>query len=89
MQVSTRSEDFLIDVMELRRHMHILNEPFTNPRIVKVRDVFIFLFFVCCWICLLRSSVADCWFVCPSVCLSGCVYVGFAWSGHGYCVVTA
>jgi len=37
MQVSTRTEDFLIDCLVLRPLMHILNRPFTNPRIVKVR----------------------------------------------------
>jgi exosome complex exonuclease RRP6 len=36
MQISTREEDFLIDALELRSHMHLLNEPFTNPKIVKV-----------------------------------------------------
>ena len=36
MQVSTRSEDFLIDTIELRSEMHILNQVFTDPKIVKV-----------------------------------------------------
>ena len=36
MQISTRSEDFLIDTIELRNEMNILNESFTNPKIVKV-----------------------------------------------------
>lgn len=36
MQISTRKEDFLIDTLELRQHMHCLNSSFTNPRIVKV-----------------------------------------------------
>jgi exosome complex exonuclease RRP6 len=36
MQVSTRSEDFLIDTLELRHHMHILAPAFADPRIVKV-----------------------------------------------------
>ena len=36
MQISTRSEDFLIDTLELRQHMHILNSSFTHPKIVKV-----------------------------------------------------
>ncbi|KAB5567687.1 hypothetical protein PHYPO_G00235740 [Pangasianodon hypophthalmus] len=36
MQISTREEDFIIDTLELRSEMHILNESFTNPSIVKV-----------------------------------------------------
>ncbi|KAF0976261.1 hypothetical protein FDP41_004936 [Naegleria fowleri] len=36
MQISTRNEDFLIDTIELREHMHILNSSFTHPKIVKV-----------------------------------------------------
>jgi len=36
MQISTRDSDYIIDVISLRRHMHILQEPFANPLIVKV-----------------------------------------------------
>jgi len=36
MQISTREEDFLIDTMELRASLHVLNDSFTNPRIAKV-----------------------------------------------------
>ncbi|XP_041801768.1 exosome component 10 [Chelmon rostratus] len=36
MQVSTREEDFIIDTLELRSEMYILNEAFTDPAIVKV-----------------------------------------------------
>ncbi|XP_010010355.1 PREDICTED: exosome component 10, partial [Nestor notabilis] len=36
MQISTRTEDFIIDVLELRSDMHVLNETFTDPAIVKV-----------------------------------------------------
>ncbi|XP_015679333.1 exosome component 10 [Protobothrops mucrosquamatus] len=36
MQISTRTEDFLIDPFELRSHLYILNETFTDPAIVKV-----------------------------------------------------
>lgn len=36
MQVSTREEDFLVDTLALRAHMHILNSSFTDPKIVKV-----------------------------------------------------
>ncbi|XP_067226929.1 exosome component 10 isoform X1 [Chanodichthys erythropterus] len=36
MQISTREEDFIIDVLELRSEMYILNETFTDPAIVKV-----------------------------------------------------
>uniref|UniRef100_F6YPY2 Exosome complex component 10 n=1 Tax=Callithrix jacchus TaxID=9483 RepID=F6YPY2_CALJA len=36
MQISTRMEDFIIDTLELRSDMYILNESLTNPAIVKV-----------------------------------------------------
>lgn len=36
MQISTREKDFLIDAIQLRHHMHILNHSFTNPNILKV-----------------------------------------------------
>ncbi|NXI66420.1 EXOSX protein, partial [Anseranas semipalmata] len=36
MQISTRTEDFIIDALELRSDMNILNETFTDPAIVKV-----------------------------------------------------
>uniref|UniRef100_A0A8C7WQ78 Exosome complex component 10 n=1 Tax=Oryzias sinensis TaxID=183150 RepID=A0A8C7WQ78_9TELE len=36
MQISTRDEDFIIDTLELRSEMYILNEAFTDPTIVKV-----------------------------------------------------
>ncbi|NWS71315.1 EXOSX protein, partial [Crotophaga sulcirostris] len=36
MQISTRTEDFIIDALELRSEMNILNETFTDPAIVKV-----------------------------------------------------
>ncbi|XP_073679435.1 exosome complex component 10 [Garra rufa] len=36
MQISTREEDFIIDTLELRSEMYILNETFTDPVIVKV-----------------------------------------------------
>ena len=36
MQISTRDKDFIIDTIELRSYMHILNEIFTNPKILKV-----------------------------------------------------
>ncbi|KAM6046296.1 exosome complex component 10 isoform 1-T1 [Chlamydotis macqueenii] len=36
MQISTRTEDFIIDTLELRSDMSILNETFTDPAIVKV-----------------------------------------------------
>ncbi|XP_037540178.1 exosome component 10 [Nematolebias whitei] len=36
MQISTRDEDFIIDTLELRGEMYILNESFTDPSIVKV-----------------------------------------------------
>ncbi|XP_056129883.1 exosome component 10 isoform X2 [Lampris incognitus] len=36
MQISTREEDFIIDTLELRSELYILNETFTDPSIVKV-----------------------------------------------------
>ncbi|KAM6977515.1 exosome complex component 10 [Aplochiton taeniatus] len=36
MQISTRDEDFIIDTLELRAEMYILNEAFSDPTIVKV-----------------------------------------------------
>ncbi|KAG8505590.1 LOW QUALITY PROTEIN: Exosome component 10, partial [Galemys pyrenaicus] len=36
MQVSTRTEDFIVDTLELRSDMYILNESLTDPAIVKV-----------------------------------------------------
>lgn len=36
LQVSTREKDYIVDTIELREHMHILLDPFTNPSIVKV-----------------------------------------------------
>lgn len=36
MQISTRTEDFIVDALKLRGQMHLLNKPFTNPKIVKV-----------------------------------------------------
>ncbi|KAM3617675.1 uncharacterized protein V6R79_009522 [Siganus canaliculatus] len=36
MQISTREEDFIIDTLELRGELYILNEAFTDPAIVKV-----------------------------------------------------
>ncbi|KAM6983190.1 exosome complex component 10 [Tautogolabrus adspersus] len=36
MQISTREDDFIIDTLELRSEMYILNEAFTDPAIVKV-----------------------------------------------------
>lgn len=36
LQISTRDEDFIVDTLELRDDLHLLNEVFTNPKIVKV-----------------------------------------------------
>ena len=47
MQISTRNHDYLIDTLELRHHMHILLDPFTNPDIVKVWKNDIHSFSVC------------------------------------------
>ncbi|KAG7258399.1 hypothetical protein CRUP_028440, partial [Coryphaenoides rupestris] len=36
MQISTREQDYIIDTLELRSELYLLNEVFTNPAIVKV-----------------------------------------------------
>ncbi|XP_050536881.1 exosome component 10 [Daktulosphaira vitifoliae] len=36
MQISTRNTDYLIDTLELRDKLQVLNEIFTNPNVVKV-----------------------------------------------------
>jgi exosome complex exonuclease RRP6 len=36
MQISTREQDYLVDTLELRENLHVLNTSFTNPKIVKV-----------------------------------------------------
>ena len=35
-QISTRTEDFIIDALKLRSQLNVLNEVFTDPKIVKV-----------------------------------------------------
>jgi hypothetical protein len=42
MQISSRTEDFLIDTIALRDELNILNNVFTNPNIVKVNFSFHF-----------------------------------------------
>lgn len=36
MQISTRDKDYIIDTIALRDDLHVLNEAFTDPKIVKV-----------------------------------------------------
>ncbi|XP_052119785.1 exosome component 10 [Frankliniella occidentalis] len=36
MQISTGGKDYLIDTLSLRSDLHVLNEAFTNPKILKV-----------------------------------------------------
>lgn len=36
MQISTRQKDYIIDTLALREELHVLNEVFTDPKIVKV-----------------------------------------------------
>lgn len=36
MQISTRQKDYIIDTLALREELHVLNEVFTNPNVVKV-----------------------------------------------------
>ena len=39
MQISTRDSDFVIDTLELREHLHVLNASFTDPNITKVSEM--------------------------------------------------
>jgi exosome complex exonuclease RRP6 len=39
-QISTRDEDFIIDPFPIWDSMHLLNEPFTDPKILKVKSIF-------------------------------------------------
>ncbi|KAG0006872.1 exosome nuclease subunit, partial [Modicella reniformis] len=36
MQISTRDQDYVVDTLELRGSLHLLNQSFTDPKIVKV-----------------------------------------------------
>lgn len=36
LQISTRTKDYIVDTIALREELHILNDVFTNPSIVKV-----------------------------------------------------
>lgn len=36
MQISTRSHDYIVDTLALRHELHVLNDVFANPRILKV-----------------------------------------------------
>ena len=36
LQISTREEDFLVDALELRSYLHVLNDVFTDSQIAKV-----------------------------------------------------
>lgn len=36
MQISTRTQDWIVDTLELREELIALNEVFTDPKIVKV-----------------------------------------------------
>ncbi|KAG0229131.1 ribonuclease H-like domain-containing protein [Mortierella sp. GBAus27b] len=36
MQISTRDQDYIVDTLELRGSLHLLNQSFTDPNIVKV-----------------------------------------------------
>ncbi|KAL1116675.1 hypothetical protein AAG570_005147 [Ranatra chinensis] len=36
LQISTKAKDYIVDALTLRHRLHILNEIFTNPKIVKV-----------------------------------------------------
>ncbi len=51
MQISSRTEDFLIDTLILRDELSILNNVFTNPKIVKVNFGVFVLFH---WIYILK-----------------------------------
>ncbi|KAH9376512.1 hypothetical protein HPB48_006597 [Haemaphysalis longicornis] len=36
MQISTRSHDYIVDTLALRHELHVLNDVFANPKILKV-----------------------------------------------------
>lgn len=36
MQISTRTQDFIVDTLELRHDLHKLNDVFADPKILKV-----------------------------------------------------
>jgi len=42
MQISSRTEDFLIDTLTLRDELFILNNVFTSPKVVKVNFLVFF-----------------------------------------------
>lgn len=42
-QISTRDHDYIIDALALREHLNVLNDSFTDPRILKVSLSFIVL----------------------------------------------
>ncbi|VDP64349.1 unnamed protein product [Schistosoma mattheei] len=42
-QMSTLDTDYIIDALALRDHLSILNEVFTDPKIVKVRELHFFI----------------------------------------------
>ena len=44
MQLSTRGKDYIVDTLELRSELHVLNEVFTDPKIVKVSKAKLILF---------------------------------------------
>ncbi|CAN7986364.1 unnamed protein product [Ixodes hexagonus] len=39
MQISTRSSDYVVDTLALRHELHLLNEVFANPKIIKASYV--------------------------------------------------
>lgn len=41
MQISTDEKDYIIDPFPIWNDMQILNEPFTNPNILKVSEIVI------------------------------------------------
>ena len=43
MQISTREEDFIVDTLKLRDELYVLNEVFTDPNILKVCRLFMYL----------------------------------------------
>lgn len=43
MQISTREADYVIDLLVLREEVHALNEVFTDPKIVKVSNLYHYL----------------------------------------------
>ena len=80
-QLSTPDKDYILDALVLRGHLHLLNQAFTHPGILKVLSAqsFDFFFFPCTCLVLKIGAFVFIppltkspealffWFVCPAV----------------------